>query len=33
MGSELGGAEAALEGLLEGIKGEVEAHHQALAKV
>jgi hypothetical protein len=33
MATELGEAEAKLEGLLEGIKGEVEGHHQALAKV
>lgn len=33
MQGELAEAEAKLEGLLEGIKGEVEGHHQALAKV
>lgn len=33
MAGELGAVEKQLEGLLEGIKGEVEAHHQALSKV
>jgi hypothetical protein len=32
LAAELSDAEAKLEGLLDGIKGEVEAHHQALAK-